>query len=173
MRRIQTIPATILLAAMALQGCSGGGNSAREIAPGAFVRDEPIQIAQSKMRNSSRCVIDTVNGEKPNKKGVWTVQRGDGAAIAGWAHGKDGTEAGEQVFVRLTGSVQTYYAVTAERPMRADVNEYFKLPSELKIGFEMRATIDQVEPGIYSVAVLQALSGGVEICELPVTLVVN
>lgn len=174
MKQVQMLPAIVmLLAGVALQGCSGGGNAAKEIAPGAFVRDEPVQLTQGKQRNSSRCIIDVINQKKQTKKGTWTVKRGDGVSITGWAYGKDGTAAAEQLFVRITGSVQTYYAVTTQRPVRKDVNELLKLPPELNSGFELNATIDRVEPGIYGVAILQALPSGVETCELAVTLIVE
>jgi hypothetical protein len=167
--------AAISIGGVALQGCSGGDHAAKEIGPGAFVRDEPVQLAHAKLRNSSRCVIDDINGQPPSKQGVWTVKRGDGITIDGWAYLRDGNGAPDPLFMRLTGAVQTYYAVTGAggRFPRPDVNQEFKLDPSIDTGLRLQATISNVEPGVYAIAIMQPTVDRVESCELPVSLIVN
>lgn len=176
-RNIAAAPAllaSVALACAALAGCSGGSNNtAKQIAPGQFVRDEPVELSRASLSNSSRCFIDSINAKKPTKNGAWTVKRDEELVISGWAVSKDGKDAVSPLFVRITGAVQTYYAVTAARSPRPDVNRELNLAPELNAGFELRAGIGQVEPGMYSIMIMQPAPTAIEGCERQATLIVN
>src|SRR6478736_4449592 len=109
MMQVRNIATTmVLLAGSALQGCSGGDMAAKEIAPGAFVLDEPIQVAGKELKNTSKCFVDFINGKQADQRNTWTVNRNEEIVLSGWAHMKDGTAA-KPMFIRLNGAVQTYY----------------------------------------------------------------
>jgi hypothetical protein len=174
MVRARNISSTLLLlAGIALQGCSGGEHAAKEIAPGAFVLDEPVQLTQGERKESTKCFIDTVNGKKADKRGRWTVKRGEEVVFRGWAFSKDGTQAAKPLFIRVTGAVQVYYAVSGERAVRPDVNKDLNLSPELETGFELRASTAQMAPDLYAIAIVQPVPGQVEDCERPYALIVE
>jgi hypothetical protein len=79
-------------AGLALQGCSGG-YTPKEIAPGAFVADEPMQVAGKELKDTSKCMVDLVNGKQPDQNGTWMVKRGEEVVFSGWAASNDGTQA--------------------------------------------------------------------------------
>lgn len=162
----------VLLTGIALQGCSGGDHAAKEIAPGAFVLDEPIQVAGKELKNTSKCFVDYINGKEADQRNTWTVNRSEEIVLTGWAFRKDGTAA-NPMFIRLNGAVQTYYAVTSKRYARPDLERSLKVAPTLESGFELRASIAQMEPGPYAIMIMQPGGERVEGCERPYTLIVN
>jgi hypothetical protein len=173
MRARNIASALVLLAGVALQGCSGGDHAPKEIAPGAFVLDEPIQVAGKDLKETSKCFVDHINGKRADRRNTWTVNRGEELVLSGWAHGKDGKWVANPMFIRLNGNVQTYYAVTDKRYARPDLESSLKIVPGLASGFELRASIAQVEPGPYAIMVMQPGTERVEGCERPYTLIVN
>jgi hypothetical protein len=172
MKLIRTISSMMLITGIALQGCSKPVG--KEIVPGAFVQDRPIQLTQSKLADDGKCIIDVINGKKADKSNAWKVKRGDELVFRGWAFSEDGTKAVAPLFIRITGAVQDYYAITSARHARSDVNEHFNLAPELAVGFELQASIAQVEPGVYAIAVvLPSSPEHVEACTPRATLIVN
>jgi hypothetical protein len=164
----------ILASCISISACSGGADQApKEIAPGQFVVDEPIQTAVGAPDKSSKCFVDSINGKPPSKDQTWEIHHGDEAVISGWGFRKDGQQLTPQLFIRLTGDAQTYYAVTTTRHLRADVNDHFHLDPSLMAGYELRAKTAQIEPGVYAITIMQAAATDVEGCESPTMLIVN
>lgn len=172
MKRVHRVASLALC--LSMWGCSGGTNPAVELVPGKFVNDEPLQLAGAgEEKKSSRCVIDAINGKPLSKSATWTVKRGDEAVIAGWAYHKDGSGASNPLFIRITGAVQTYYAMTTERPAHPSVNEEFKLDPSIDTGFTLRAATAGLEPDRYIISILQRTPTRLEACDVPATLIVN
>jgi hypothetical protein len=159
---------------LAMFGCSKSSNTDKEIviAPGQFVLDEPSKLSE-KIKSSKRCSADTLNAKERSTEETWVIQRGAPIVLRGWAFSIDGNEAYPEVFVRLTGAAQTYYALTTSRHMRSDANQYLQINPSLAIGFELSATTDQIEPGIYEIMIMQRGSGDVEGCATGAMLIVN
>lgn len=155
-----------------LVGCAKQDPRNVVIAPGQFVPDEPTVIASGKPVKSKKCSLDSIDDDGKAKERSWKSRRGNGISMIGWAFQNDGTAAGNEVYVRLTGAAKTYYAVTTSRHLRTDVNEYHRVnPGEA--GFKLTATTEQIEPGIYEIAILIAAGGNVETCDADATVVVN
>lgn len=162
----------LVAASVSMLGC-GPEQPAKEIAPGQFVVDEPIQLTRGPLEKSSKCIVDTINGKVASKELTWEIHRGEEAVFLGWAFSKDGAQATAPLFIRLTGDVQTYYAVTSTRKSRLDVNQYFHIDPALMAGYELRAKTDQIEPGVYAITTIQPFASTIEGCESHAMLIVN
>lgn len=157
-----------------LLGCSDDEAAAKAItiAPGHFVLDEPGKI-HGELKESDKCSVDTVNEKLMNKERFWKIIHGDDVTIKGWAFTRSSSEEISEIYVRLTGSTQTYYAVTMVRSDRPDVNHVHGLDQTVKVGFELKANTGQMEPGAYEIEVIQPLTVGVEGCTSPAMLLVD
>jgi hypothetical protein len=165
----------ILCICLSMLGCSKSSNTDRAvvIAPGQFVLDEPSKLSEKAILRSKKCSADSINGKERSKESAWQIKRGDPISLRGWAFSMDDKEAYPEVFVRLTGDAQTYYALTTSRHMRPDANQYLQINPSLTIGFELTATSDQIEPGLYDIMIMQRGAGDVEGCRTGATLIVN
>jgi len=161
---------------LALLGCSKSDRSSQPvvIAPGQFVLDEPSKLTGSKIQSSKRCSADTLNGQARSQKDrTWEIKRGEPVILKGWAAGLDDKQPYPEVFLRLTGAAQTYYALTTSRHMRPDATHFLQIDSARPIGFELTAKTEQIEPGIYEMMIMQRGAGDIEGCDTDALLIVN
>jgi hypothetical protein len=142
-----------------------------KIDPGKFVATEPSEISDEQIK-SKTCSLDTING-KQRSDGGWTTKQGAALALSGWAFAADKKQAAPAVYVELTGPVQTYYAITTQRHMRIDANQFHQVDPALAVGFELNATTEAIEPGVYKIAIIQSLNGAAEQCKTGASLTIN
>lgn len=157
-----------------LVGCDRSEESGKTvlIESGRFVTTEPSALYGS-LSKSDKCSLDTINGkQRPSTEG-WEIKRGQPIDLQGWAFSSDGKKAAPEVFVQLTGQVDTYYAVTSSRSLRSDANEHLSADPTLKGGFQLQAKTDVIEPGSYEISVIQSFPDRRETCENGVNLIVN
>lgn len=166
--------ACLVLLGLSLIGCDreSGAVKTAVIEPGEFVATEPSAIHGS-LSTADKCSIDTINGNTRKPKVGWEIKRGDPIDIQGWVFSNDGKQVAPEVFVQLTGSVETYYAVTTNRSIRSDANQHLTINPSLAGGFQLQAKSDAIEPGSYEINVVQALGNRRESCEDGVSLIVN
>ncbi len=170
----ESVSGVIVALCAAMLGCSGGADQqAKEITPGQFVIDEPIQIAQHEFKKSGKCIIDSINAKAASKEQTWEIKHGEKVVISGWAFSKDGGTAPSPLFIQLTGDAQTYYAVSSTRMMRPDVNQLFQLNASLTTGFDLQAQTENIEPGAYEIMILQVNGTTVEGCNTKTMLLVD
>ena len=158
--------------ALSISACSK--DSAKQnikIEPGKFVTAEPSEISSEQIK-SKMCSLDTING-KQRSNGGWSAKQGAALTLSGWAFAADKKQVAPAVYVQLTGPVQTYYAITTQKHMRGDANQVHHIDATLAVGFELRATIDSVEPGMYEVAIIQSIDGATEVCKVGASLEIN
>lgn len=155
-----------------ISACSKDGPKQNVIIPpGKFVTNEPSIISNEQIK-SKMCSLDTING-KQRKDGGWTVKQGEDVTFSGWAFSSDKKQAASEVYVQIMGPVQTYYAVTTQRHMRSDANQFHQADPALVIGFKLRANTGGIEPGVYEIAILQSLKEKAEFCKTSVSLTIN
>ena len=162
------------LSLMLLAGCDNSEDSTQtvNIAPGAFVSTEPSAL-HGTLDKSEKCSLDTINGQQ-RKPGVgWEIKRGEPIDLEGWAFSNDGKKVTPDVYIQLSGQVDTYYAVTNIRLMRSDANEHLAIDPTLKGGFQLKAKTDAIEPGSYDISVVQSFPDHKETCGGDVSLMVD
>lgn len=166
--------ACIALLGLSLTGCDRQADTVKTavIEPGQFVTTEPSAIHGS-LSTSDKCSLDTVNGNLRKPKMGWEIKRGEPIDIQGWVFSNDGKKVTPEVFMQLTGPVETYYAVTTVRMLRSDANQHLAIDPSLVGGFQLHAKTDAIEPGSYEITLVQAFGDRRETCEDGVSLIVN
>lgn len=157
---------------IALSGCGNDSDKVVNIEPGRFVLDEPSKV-RGEIKESKKCSIDTVNGRAMDDEHTWKISKGDEITIKGWAFGEGRKDVSPEVFIRLTGPAQTYFAVTSTRFPRPDVANYHGVDQLTKAGFELKAKADQIERGPYEIYIMQPFFGEVEGCSSPAMILVD
>jgi hypothetical protein len=160
--------------AVSLTACDRNVESGKQVTieSGQFVATEPSAV-RGALSKSEKCSIDTVNGRPRTPKVGWEIKRGEPIDLQGWIFSNDGKKVAPEVFVQLSGPVDTYYAVTNNRIMRADANQHLAIDSSLTGGFRLQAKSDAIEPGVYEINIVQSFPDAKETCEDGVTLTVN
>jgi hypothetical protein len=146
---------------------------AKEIAPDQLVVDEPIQLTRGPIEKSKKCRLDSINGKVRSEQNDWQIKHGDHVIFGGWAFSDDGASAPAEVFLRLTGGAQTYFAVTTRRLSRNDVTDFFHISRSLFVGFELPSATDSIEPGAYEIMILQVNGSRIEGCDTKTMLLVD
>lgn len=171
--KLLSMPALIvsLIGYTVVSGCSEKSSKNIQIEPGGFVNTEPSAVTR-KPAKSKMCALDTINGKKRDNDS-WTVKRNSPLTFEGWAFSSDGKDAAPQVYVELAGPAQTYYAVTNDRRMRSDANQYHQIDAKLVVGFTLTAQSDAIESGVYEITLHQGFGKSSEYCDAGATLTIE
>ncbi|MDB6062772.1 MAG: hypothetical protein JWM78_2875 [Verrucomicrobiaceae bacterium] len=174
MKKISAVTIFFAASLALMAGCERNTETGKvvTIEPGQFVATEPSALHGS-VSKSEKCSIDTVNGKLREPKVGWEIKRGQPLNLEGWIFSENGKQVSPQVFVELSGPVETYYAVTNTRILRGDANQHFSIDPSLQGGFQLQAKTDAIEPGNYQITILQSFSDRRENCEDGVSLIVN
>jgi hypothetical protein len=87
-----------------------------------------------------------------------TVKRDRETLFVGWA--ADDVMVPPVVFVQLIGPKKTFWAPATRRTKRPDVAAASKAPALVNSGYDLLASLEDVDPGEYSVQVAQITSTG-------------
>lgn len=154
---------TLIIASLALvTGCSD--RAPVVIPPGLFTEDWPTVLDNELVKND-KCIVDDINGIHA-PQGELVFKSGEALNMSGWAF--DPKRGASEIYVQLVSAGLTYNAL-AERTVRADINQLFKLDAAWTTGFSLRAT-QNIEPNEYQLRILQPFEGSVSQCKPPITL---
>jgi hypothetical protein len=119
----------------------------------AFVAERPSSLCSP--TKSSTCNLDMI-GYMPAAD-VNPVERDVPVQMIGWA--SDDGSAPPIVLLELAGAVQ-YYSAAIRGTQRPDVAAALKAPALLHSGYDLFVSFRDVDPGRYSVNVVQVTSSG-------------
>lgn len=126
--------------------------------PETFSADQPSGLTIPV--KSESCNLDIVAGAPASDVATLNRNTNTPSLFVGWAVDGDTGKVPPVVVLELVAGQSHYYVPATRITQRPDVAERFKQPSYLHSGFDVLASLATVEPGEYTVNVLQVTRSG-------------
>lgn len=139
-------------------------------APAAIVKvtEDPgaLGVVTGEMATGGICNIEFIN-DVPLNNNIYDLFKDRTFRLVGWAMDEQKERLPEKVTVRLTGSENKHYYVSARMGLaRVDVKEYFKLSDRvLEAGFDLNVDTQDLPADVYSLMLLLQFEDQTYLCD--------
>lgn len=169
----RTAAVITILFGIVSQGCSDKTEAPSQPNIGAsFTMQIPSELKNEGVQVKT-CALDSINGKPASEKGGWLIKRSQGAVLSGWLYDSSSLSDNGNLYILLDGGGKKYYALSTTKYPRDDVSKAINSPINFKLGFEMRASTNQVDAGSYHVALAQPGNKNPVSCTIPGTLTIE